>query len=739
MIKEIIINEGLTSFKDHQKLQLTDNLNFIFGYNGYGKSTISRLINNWSEYPLFNYEDNHLTALCSSSHYNIEIINSDDQRVNGLKALVFNKDFVDFVIQVEDFKKHKFKPISDLKENLNNPLKKEYFNASVLFENSESKHNVEKEKFFSNIDDVLKEHKKMVDGGALRKINVDTILENWTNPKKYDKNHIEERGKTLLEQYDKISSFPEGFFIEEIFFNEDQLKTFFSEITEKLNFTEKLSKSSYLSTLDNQKKEWVIQGVNYIRDEVTCPFCNKQTIKDNDIIQEYFSYVNSLVNAYSQKLKNDQLTIRNLKSGIISTIKDILSQAKKYSVFFKESSLNEVKVKTDELEQLLDRISNAIVAKLDNMYNPVEIDIENSFLGEMNQSVDFLNKEIIQFNIDVKKYLKQKSTLKNEYLEDYVIPKIYMDFNDDYINLVTEQENLKKLESDMQIAQKKYFDDLKAKEPVTKLMNRHLKNMNFTKYEVDHSFNLVYGNSVSVSSNVGSTLSEGEKTIISFALFLAKIELEYDSLSNIDLLVVDDPISSLDYEKIYSISTILTSLYDEYRDKEVQFIIMTHNHVFCNLFTYQKNYNYIKLEKDENDKSYFVYGHKALENSLYMNKLEIIKKVSSLTDTELDLNYKLSLHNHCRYVLESISKFMYPKNDGLSRLEDELKKIKKVGSTDLLFGKNKIESLFRLINKGSHASVEFMHDLEGFHDNDYVTAAKTTIRIIEHFFPNQLN
>ena len=737
MLKEIKINANLTSFKDDISFELSKELNFVFGYNGYGKSSLSRLINNYSNYPLFSFDESRLTSFTSKNKYDVAFLNIDKQNISKVNALVFNKDFVDSVIHTNDFRKHKFKPTADLKENLNNPLKNEYYKALNDFDVTKEKFNQKENAFISAIEKDLENGKKRVNGTSLRKINIETVLNNWQNPIDKTLEQIEELGNIMLRKYTSVNIFTEGFKINEISFNEQQFINFLNDINEKLNFTEKLSIDSFMSKIDIKKKQWIIEGINYVKESELCPFCNKPTMKNNDRIDEYYRYVNSLVNQYSIKLSKDFAMISRIKDEKITEINKSLQLAKDNISFFNSEKLGAVKDNILILISVLDEVSSIIKKKLNNMYESLHFNIQIEKFDILKDSIDQFNSEIVKFNTDVQSYLKQKSKLKNEYLENYVVPKIYLTKSDEYDELTKDRISLSQKELDMNIKKEKYLVDLKSKEPVAKVMNQKLISMNFTKYEVDHSFNLVYNHNILVSSKVETSLSEGEKTIIALALFLAKIELEFNYLEDIDLLVIDDPISSLDYEKIYTISNIVSTLYNDYKNKNIQFIILTHNHIFSNLFTYNKPYNYIKIEKDDLNKAYFIYGHKALTSSLYMSKLEIIKKVSKLNSTELDFNNKMSLHNHCRYVLESISKFMYPNNDGLNVLEDEIKKIKKENG-DYIFSRSKVESLFRLINKGSHASIEYIHDLEDYHDNDYITAAKTTIRIIEHYFPKQL-
>ena len=74
-------------------------------------------------------------------------------------------------------------------------------------------------------------------------------------------------------------------------------------------------------------------------------------------------------------------------------------------------------------------------------------------------------------------------------------------------------------------------------------------------------------------------ISEGEKTVIAFAYFMAS--LEEKSAQNTDIIVIDDPISSLDQQYLFNLSSILAQqVINPNVKKGKQFFILTHNFFF---------------------------------------------------------------------------------------------------------------------------------------------------------------
>lgn len=113
-------------------------------------------------------------------------------------------------------------------------------------------------------------------------------------------------------------------------------------------------------------------------------------------------------------------------------------------------------------------------------------------------------------------------------------------------------------------------------------------------------------------SCVNDTLSEGEATIISF-LYFVKMVMAMDSLEN-KVVVIDDPISSLDYTAIELVSTLTNELIRKVRKGDegfAQVIVLTHNtsfHKSLSVNQPRKNTRYWKLTKKKGMTNVNAYG-----------------------------------------------------------------------------------------------------------------------------------
>ena len=125
-LKEIIIKRNFTKFQNNQILTLDNkksNITFIYGVNGTGKSSISRLfyysnlgLNNKEE---FNDKIEQLTTMGATEDANVMLVYDDNSEtiiankdiINPHKIPTFNKDYIDNKITYQqNFRNNKFDP-----------------------------------------------------------------------------------------------------------------------------------------------------------------------------------------------------------------------------------------------------------------------------------------------------------------------------------------------------------------------------------------------------------------------------------------------------------------------------------------------------------------------------------------------------------------------------------------------------------------------------------------------------
>jgi wobble nucleotide-excising tRNase len=224
------------------------------------------------------------------------------------------------------------------------------------------------------------------------------------------------------------------------------------------------------------------------------------------------------------------------------------------------------------------------------------------------------------------------------------------------------------------------------------------------------------------------TLSEGEKTFITFLYFyqLLKGSNNKEDINTEKVVVIDDPISSLDSNVLFMVSSLVRQIMFAIKEKTTeikQLFVLTHNVYFYKEITFNKGSKrygqggFWIVRKSDNITSIAAYEENPIKTSYELLWKELKTKESqSLT----------SIQNIMRRILENYFKFLG--NIDLDSLED------KFDHEDRLL----CRSLISWINDGSHYINEDLY-VENPQDvvNKYFLVFKEIFRNqgqIEHFY-----
>ena len=386
--------------------------------------------------------------------------------------------------------------------------------------------------------------------------------------------------------------------------------------------------SNLIEFLDNA--DWVNKGRSYINENGVCPFCQQKTITKefeaqlnsffNGEYEHNIQYINELIEKY--KATSDQLII-GLESVIGNNIDSNISNldVSKYSAL-----LNSLKV----------LFENTLIAMSSKVAEPgKKINLSES-VSKINQLIEMIllaDRAIIKHNNMVDNYNRKKKLLVDEiwsYLmkeQEVLISK--------YINKMAEFDKAEvgiKKGIDLCEKQLRELDDkiyeagknITSVQPTVDEINRSLKAYGFTNFRIVPS--LMQENSYQIQRMDGTlatnTLSEGEETFITFLYFLqfAKGAVDSGKVSSKKILVLDDPICSLDSTVLYIVSSMVKSLIKDVRngmsDVE-QIFILTHNVFFHKEASFIdgrvkefSDVNYWIISKDNNISSIKTFGRK---------------------------------------------------------------------------------------------------------------------------------
>jgi wobble nucleotide-excising tRNase len=337
--------------------------------------------------------------------------------------------------------------------------------------------------------------------------------------------------------------------------------------------------------------DWVNQGKEYIVGK-TCPFCQQETITDDfkKQIERFFdeTYLKDIKQLKELKQEYNNLTqnIINQLNGIETNQKS-LSNSKldidKFSAYLKtlisqnttnnEFLTNKAKEPSRSIELISIKEQAELVLDLINLANS-EIkkhnDIVTNYASERSNLIKAIWKYLLEeYKTEISQFNTQKSGLETGITN---IEIQYKEKITEYKTLDTEIKNLNKNVTSIQ--------------PTIDEINRILKSYGFLNFEIvpaqEEGFYQIQREDGSIAE---TTLSEGEITFITFLYYLqlTKGGISEDEVSNERVLVIDDPISSLDSNVLFVVATLIKDIIKNIKSEignVRQLILLTHNVYF---------------------------------------------------------------------------------------------------------------------------------------------------------------
>lgn len=436
-------------------------------------------------------------------------------------------------------------------------------------------------------------------------------------------------------------------------------------LSKKIIGKEDINIAALIKKLDNSS--WVQEGMKYYnKSDGVCPFCQQKVNNDfSKSISEYFDttftqqieMLNNLYNdykekkycVYSQLLQIQQNANRHLKDSELETNINLFNEITENNIHIIED-----KLKNPSLPINLKNLSDTI-SKIKNIINQAnnEISEYNKLVDNLADSREILKKQIWKFLItktqnDIQTYLEKEKNLNQ------AISSLGDKIKENKTVLSKKVEELHELEKKITSVQ-----------PTCNAINSILKSYGFTNFSLKvvdkSSYILVRPDGLEVND----TLSEGEKSFVTFLYFYNLIQgsLTSSGMKGKRVVVFDDPISSLDNEVLFIVSSLIRDIAidrDRMYKNIVQLFVLTHNVYFHKEVSYEKYQINSKEHKPRlTRKAFWVVKKK--ENKSYI--------IPYLTDNPIKTSYQIlweslkdekpnpiSLPNNMRRILENYFK-----------------------------------------------------------------------------------
>ncbi len=463
--------------------------------------------------------------------------------------------------------------------------------------------------------------------------------------------------------------------------------------------------SKLISTLKNSY--WVSEGLKYLEkiDGPQCPFCQSETITDElaKQIHDYFdeTYIESVNN-----IKSIQARYNSIIDGIPSLDDYKESQfSTEYIVKLNEYHARLTKETSANLELIKQKIANpSLQVTLTDVSSPVK---------QFNLVIDSINKLINEHNARIDNSTNELNRIKDEFwnILRYEYDQTVSSFND--IQKITSKAITDKTKEETAIIVLEEAKDAERAEHQKSTVNiddailninQGLIDIGITDFFIEKHESELY-KIVRTGSNSGifSSLSEGEKMIISFLYFRELIRGKQNATEGKlkKIAIIDDPVSSLSHIFVYNIGQLLKN--DFFNSTEIeQVFVLTHSLYFfyeladANHERRELNQNLFRLSKNASGSSISSMKYEEIQND-YQSYWSVIN----------DEKQPPALIANCmRNIIEYFFNFVQKADLSNVIQKPELKNVR-------------FQSFLRYINRESHSLGQNIFDFKEFNYNDF--------------------
>ena len=421
---------------------------------------------------------------------------------------------------------------------------------------------------------------------------------------------------------------------------------------------------------DKILSRWVKEGVEIHEVEESCKFCGNTL--DKDLLTRLKEHFSEEYKSYKKELDSELVKFKTY----LTRVKSFTSPNSDsfYPQLREELASIKGKLETDISLQLKDITTaiNTIEKRQENIF-------DNSEVYEINVSVkiDFkLLNELILRNNKISSEFDAKKNEAVEVIKGHLVAKMIV-ANDLHLRkdkLLDIRQELDVLELDINNC----LTEIARIERIISSSTRGVERINeflslyFGKEDIKIKLKNETNYELVRNNHPVENLSEGEKTAIAFAYFVASLNESGNNLED-TIVYIDDPISSLDSNHLFNTYAFIKDTFYEYDNsanpkhkcKCKQLFISTHNFEFFNLlkdwFSKLKEefHGYYLIEKNNNNIS----SLKKLPSVLFKHKSEYSYLFSMLYNFSLsptqDFSHLHSLPNIIRRFLESFMTFKF--------------------------------------------------------------------------------
>jgi len=398
-----------------------------------------------------------------------------------------------------------------------------------------------------------------------------------------------------------------------------------------------------------KNSDWVRQGIDYIdTDANQCPFCQQEMTEElQQEIRNYFDEtyeldcqsLNSFINKYVEHYNEILGDLKNILETDISFI-DVSRLEPEYQLFNSLFKLN-----AEELER-----------KKDSPSSKISLESFEYRLEKIATIIDSFNESIITNNEIVKNKNREQKNC-SELLWFYIVSELEEDLKAYSVFFNGKKKAIDSVSNkivtlNIEITEnKKQMEDIEelltSVAPTVTEINKILERFDFKGFYLEENKQQkgTYLILREDGTNAKGTLSEGEYNFITFLYFYYLIygSQEKTGITSDKIIVIDDPISSLDSNVLFIVSTLVKNLLKDCRNNIngiIQTFILTHNVYFHKEVTFlgsgkefsSKEVLFGIVRKKDNVTTFLEYDKNPIESTYQLLWRELAEgKTSTMT------------------------------------------------------------------------------------------------------------
>ena len=449
--------------------------------------------------------------------------------------------------------------------------------------------------------------------------------------------------------------------------------------------------------------DWVKQGrAYYEKNDDICPFCQQVTDEAfAESLNKYFdeTYLND-IGAIDQLATNYEAD----STAVVQRLQSIVDSAPQYLNCEKlesQKSLVETKIGANKQHIERKKMEASIVVDLDTLKEVMDeislsiknanekIELHNERVDNIGQEKHTLTAQIWKFVIEEAKSVYESYTSRKTLLEAAITG---------LKNGIIEKEAEKQKKTD---EVQKLEKNITSIQPSVNEINTLLSSFGFTGFKIAKSQKDGYYSIVRPDgSEAKETLSEGERSFVMFLYFyhLLKGSTSESGMTENRVVVIDDPVSSLDSDILFIVSNLIKRLFEEVRSGDgyiKQVFVLTHNVYFHKEISFNQ---------------------KRTSGAMGEESFWIVKKIDqySVTENHKDNPVKTSYELLWNEVKDEKRSILTIQNTLRRILENYFKILGNIKNDEII---NKFEgkekqvcgSLFSWVNDGSHFALDDLY------------------------------